>query len=97
MDDSLCRRFFVEPTQTGQRRYEALRLFFVDGLSYHLVAARLHRTYHSVRSLVRDFRAQCQAGQVPPFLSKRAGDGRKTTTRRSRRGWRRRPSRTHAS
>jgi hypothetical protein len=31
MDDNACRRFFAEPEPTFQRRYEALRAFFVEG------------------------------------------------------------------
>ena len=33
MDDTLCRRFFLEPTQPLHRRYAALHAFFVEGLS----------------------------------------------------------------
>jgi hypothetical protein len=30
MKDTFCSRFFLEPTQTLHRRYEALRAVFVD-------------------------------------------------------------------
>lgn len=67
MDDTLCRRFFLEPDQPLHRRYAALHAFFIDGLSLAAIAERFGFTYHTVRSWVRDFRAACRAGQVPPF------------------------------
>ncbi len=76
MDDSPCRRFFREPDQPLHRRYAALRAFFVDGLSLQAIAEQFGATYHTVRSWVRDFRAACRAGQVPPFSPSRAWAGR---------------------
>ena len=67
MDDTPCRRFFLEPQQPAHRRYAALRAFFVDGLSPQGIAAQFGSTYDTVRSWVRDFRAQCHAGRLPPF------------------------------
>lgn len=67
MKDTLCRRFFLEPHQTFHRRYEALRAVFVDGQPQTEVAKRFGYTYNTLRRLVSDFRAQCQAGQIPPF------------------------------
>lgn len=67
MDDNLCRRFFLQPDQPLHRRYAALRAFFIDGLSLGAIAQQFGVTYHTVRSWVRDFRAACQRGQVPPF------------------------------
>lgn len=79
MDDTPCRRFFVEPTQLVHRRYLALRAFFVDGQCYDAIAQQFGVTYHTIRSWVRDFRAQCQAGQTPPFSPNHAGAGRSAT------------------
>jgi hypothetical protein len=31
MDDPRCRQFFLEPTETYHRQYEAIRAFFVEG------------------------------------------------------------------
>jgi hypothetical protein len=75
MDDTSCQRFFLEPLQPLHRRYAALRAFFVEGLSAHVIAVRFGVTYHTVRSWVRDFRAHCHTGQVPPFLPSRAWAG----------------------
>jgi transposase len=79
MDDTPCRQFFVEPTQPCHRRYLALRAFFVDSQPYDAIAERFGVTYHTVRSWVRDFRAQCQAGQTPPFSSSPAWAGPSVT------------------
>ena len=70
-----CRRFFLEPNQTLHRRYEALRAVFVDQQPQMEVAKRFGYTYATLRRLVSDFRAQCRAGQVPPFsLPRSTGD-----------------------
>ena len=68
MQDSLSRRFFLEPPQPLHRRYEALRAVFVDGQPQVEVAQRFGSTYNTLRRLVSDFRAQCRADQVPPFF-----------------------------
>jgi hypothetical protein len=68
MKDTLYRRFFLEPTQTLHRRYEALRAVFVDQQPQTEVAKRFGYTYATLRRLVSDFRAQCRADQVPPFF-----------------------------
>jgi transposase len=62
------------------RRYLVLRAFFVDGQSYDVVAEQFAVPYHTVRSWVRDFRAQCQAGQTPPFSPSRTWAGQAATT-----------------
>jgi hypothetical protein len=67
MKDTFCRRFFLEPTQTLHRRYEALRAVFVDQQPQTDVAKRFGYTYATLRCLVSDFRAQCRTGQAPPF------------------------------
>lgn len=67
MDDSCCLRFFVKPTQSRHRRYEVLRTFFLEHRSPKDIAQQFGYTYESVRAMVRDFRAQCRAAQLPPF------------------------------
>jgi hypothetical protein len=67
MQDSLYRRFFLEPSQPLHRRYEALRAVFVENQPQVEVAKRFGYTYNTLRRLVSDFRAQCRAEQVPPF------------------------------
>jgi transposase len=48
---------FTAPGQVNQRRYEALRAYFVDGLSYAEAGERLGYTRWAVINLVRDYRA----------------------------------------
>lgn len=47
---------FTAPSQANQRRYEALRAYFVEGASAAEIAEQLGYTRASVETLVRDFR-----------------------------------------
>jgi hypothetical protein len=69
VDDALARRYFLEPDQPLQRRYEVLRAFFVERRPQAEIAARFGLTAATVQSLVRDFRAQLRDGQPSPFFS----------------------------
>jgi hypothetical protein len=75
MADPHCQRFFTEPTQILHQRYEILRAHFVEQRPLPALAEQFGLNFYTVRSLVRTFRAQCQANQVPPFLSNHAGAG----------------------
>ena len=48
---------FTAPAQVNHRRYEALRAFFVDGLTYGQAAARFGYTRWAMVNLVREYRA----------------------------------------
>ena len=74
-ETELCRQFFLQPTQTLHRRFEVLRAFFVEGRAQADIAAQFGLSTATVQSLVRDFRAQVRAGQVPPFFSSPASAG----------------------
>ena len=50
-------RFFARPADPTQRRYEALRAYFLERRSAPLVASRFGYTAATLNSLVRDFRA----------------------------------------
>jgi hypothetical protein len=67
VDDALCRQFFLQPQETFHRRYEALRAYFLDGLSLAEVADRFGYRRSSLKSLVCRFRAACTNGGPPPF------------------------------
>ena len=67
VDDSLCLRFFLEPTDALHRRYEVLRAFFVERRPLKDIAQRSGYSYNTVRDLIGGFRAQCREGRVPPF------------------------------
>jgi len=49
--------WFIAPEQVNQRRYEALRAFFVDGLSHAEAGARFGYTRWTMVDLVRQHRA----------------------------------------
>ena len=50
------KRFFLEPSHSAQRQYEALRAFFIEELPSAEAAKRLGYTPGSFRVLVHDFR-----------------------------------------
>jgi transposase len=60
---------FAAPVEPSQRRYEALRAYFVEGASAQAVAERFGYTRASVETLVRDWRA----GRLELFASSRPG------------------------
>ena len=49
--------WFTAPTQVNHRRYEALRAFFVDGLTHQQAGARFGYTRWAMVNLVREWRA----------------------------------------
>ena len=59
--------WFTAPQQVNQRRYEALRAYFVDGLSYAEAGTRFGYTRWAVVNLVRDYRA----GELDLFAAPR--------------------------
>jgi hypothetical protein len=69
MDGSRARRFFLEPKQALQRRYEALRAIFVDDEPLELVARRFGYKPAALRSMASRLRADCRRGVAPPFFS----------------------------
>src|ERR687891_1163285 len=60
---------FTAPGEPNQRRYEALRAYYVEGASAQAVAERFGYTRASVETLVRDHRA----GRLALFASSRPG------------------------
>jgi hypothetical protein len=70
MDGSHTSRFFLEPKQTFQRQYEALRAICVEGEPLDRVAVRFGYKSSALRSMVSRFRADCRRGITPPFFSR---------------------------
>jgi len=97
MDDTLCRRFFREPSGPLQRQYEALRAVFLGGLSQKEAAERFGYSHGAFRQLVHQFRHGCAAGAPPPFFSSRAPGGRRPHPPRRRLGRSGRPLPTPGS
>ena len=91
MDDSLCSRFFLEPTDTLHRQYEALRAVFVEQRPMQEAAQQFGYRYDTMRALVSRFRRQCETEQLPPFLPGRNGDGPPADSRANPRPPRKRP------
>ena len=95
--------WFTSPRQVNQRRYEALRAYFVDGLSYAQAGARFGYTRWAMINLVREHRAGNlelfapprkpgpPPGTAPAKDRARAGSsscaGRACPPTRSPRGW----------
>jgi hypothetical protein len=67
MDDLRCEQFFREPRQPQHRHFEALRAFFLDRRPLPDIARQFGFAHGTLRNLVCEFRARCQADQ-PPFL-----------------------------
>jgi transposase-like protein len=59
--------YFLHPTETIHRRYEAIRAVFVEGLSLQEVAQRFEVSYGTIRNWASEFRREWDAGQPPPF------------------------------
>jgi transposase len=49
--------WFTSAQQVNQRRYEALRAYFTEGLTYEQAGARFGYTRWAMINLVRDYRA----------------------------------------
>lgn len=74
MDDLCCEQFFRKPCQPQQRHYEAVRAFFIERRPLPDIARQFGFSHGTLRNLVSQFRARCQAGQVPPFSVPRGAD-----------------------
>jgi transposase-like protein len=98
MDGSHTRRFFLEPQQTFQRQYEALRAIFVDDDPVERVAERFDYKPSTLRSMASRLRADYRRGVATPFFSRTAADGPSVPVRaKDARGPRRPTSQTLAS
>ena len=58
--------WFTIPAQVNQRRYEALRAYFVDGLTYEQAGQRFGYTRWAMINLVREHRAGKLSLFAPP-------------------------------
>jgi hypothetical protein len=69
MDGSHASRYFLEPKQTFQRQYEALRAVFVEHQPLDQVAQRFGYKPSTLRSMASRFRGDCRQGATPPLFS----------------------------
>jgi hypothetical protein len=72
MDGSHTRRFFLEPQQTFQRQYEALRAIFVDEEPLERVAERFDYKPSTLKSMASRLRADSRPGVANPFFFRTA-------------------------
>lgn len=76
MNELAYRKFFLHPTDTLHRRYEALRACFVEQQPLADVAQRFGVSYGTACNWVSEFRSHCDASQRPPFFFKPLVDDR---------------------
>jgi transposase-like protein len=76
MSETAYRSFFLQPTDTWHRRYEALRAYFIEQQPLDEVARRNGVSYGTLCNWVSQFRGQCDAGQRPPFSKSGCPDDR---------------------
>jgi hypothetical protein len=69
MDDAHYRSFFLQPTDSRQRQYEALRAFFVERQPMSAIAQQFGYRHDTVRRLISDFRHDYDSERLPPFSS----------------------------
>lgn len=68
MASTSYQQFFLQPTDAWHRRYEALRLVFVDQQPLKEVARRFELSYGTLCNWVSEFRAQWDNDDRPPFF-----------------------------
>jgi hypothetical protein len=81
MDGSHTRRFFLEPQQTFQRQYEALRAIFIDSEPLERVAQRFDYKPSTLRTMASRLRADCRRGVATPLFSPTAAVGPRASVR----------------
>ena len=76
--------WFTSPQQVNQRRYEALRAYFTEGLTYEQAGARFGYTRWAMINLARDYRAgklELFAPPRKPGATVRSGDESRSFSR----------------
>ena len=66
--------YFLRPVEDSQRRYEALRSVVVEEQPMKEVAQRFEVSYGTLRNWISEFCRTQDAGQLPPFSSRRCAD-----------------------
>ena len=68
MASNVYQQFFLRPTDSWHRRYEALRMVFLDQQPLKEVAQRFEVSYGTICNWVSEFRAYRDQGDRPPFF-----------------------------
>lgn len=69
-------KYFLEPTTTDHKRYEALRAYFLEDITQKEVAERFGYKFNTFQALVRDFRS----GKIIFFPEKKPGPKKRRTS-----------------
>ncbi len=83
-DDKRCYQFFLKPTQTYHRQYEAMRAFFVEKRRVQEIAQQFGYQESSLRSMICRFRAEVENNAPNPFLFNPNSDGLQSRLTRPR-------------
>jgi hypothetical protein len=69
MTSTSYQQYFLQPTDAWHRRYEALRMVFVDQRPLQEVAQRFKVSYGTLCNWVSEFRTQHDNNERPPFFN----------------------------
>lgn len=69
--------FFTEPSMTAHKQYEALRMYYVDGITAKQVAEHFGYTHRAMTSLITAFRKKFEADPTGSFFFVEIKRGRK--------------------
>jgi len=72
--------FFLQPKSVAHKQYEALRMYYVEGISAHEVADRFGYTYRAFTSLVSSFRGKLSVNPPDTIFFVENTPGRKIST-----------------
>ena len=69
--------FFLEPTMTTHKQYEALRMYYVEGVTAREVADHFGYTYRAMTSLITAYRKKLDHDPSGSFSSSKTKQGGK--------------------
>lgn len=72
--------FFLQPKSVAHKQYEALRMYYVEGISAHEVADHFGYTYRAFTSLVSSFRGKLSVNYPDTLFFVENAPGRKVST-----------------
>ena len=74
MTPTTYQKYFLQPTDTWHRRYEALRRVFVEEQPLEEVAEHFEISYGTLCNWISEFRSQRDDHERPPFFNWRRAD-----------------------
>ena len=73
--------FFLKPNNIPQKQYEALRCYFVDGLSAQIVAKRFGYSYRGFTTLITKFNQEINSDKADNYFFVERKLGRKKSNK----------------